>query len=87
MRVGRWWCQRCERECTSIPEEAGSPAKCPHCKKWTAVWVPGGGEFRSEELGVRSENSERPERVMPTADRAKELFELMRGATVSPEEF
>ena len=35
-----WWCERCEKAVTSIPDEAGSPAKCPHCRKWTVVWVP-----------------------------------------------
>lgn len=35
-----WWCERCEKPAPGIPEEAEGPAKCPHCRKWTAMWIP-----------------------------------------------
>jgi hypothetical protein len=72
-----FWCQRCERACPEIPNEAGTPAKCPHCRKWTVVWVPPGGE-KSE-----VSKSEPWVRVQPTAERAKELFGEMRAAVLA----
>lgn len=38
---GGWWCERCERA-VRLPEDLDSPARCPHCRKRTAVWVPPG---------------------------------------------
>ena len=34
-----WWCERCEKA-VALPDELGSPARCPRCHKPTAVWVP-----------------------------------------------
>jgi hypothetical protein len=34
-----WWCERCEKP-VNLPDELGSPARCPRCHKPTAVWIP-----------------------------------------------
>jgi hypothetical protein len=45
-----WWCERCEKAVT-LPDELGSPARCPRCHKPTAVWIP---PLANAECGVRS---------------------------------
>jgi hypothetical protein len=76
-----WWCERCERPAENIPAEAGSPAKCPHCRKWTVVWVPA-----TEPVAVETPQEGRAlqhgnwERVRPTAERARELFAAMHAS-------
>ena len=73
-----WWCERCEKPAPGIPEEAGSPAKCPHCRKWTAVWIPpadGGMTDGRWQMGEKQW-----ERSRPTTQRARELFGEMRAA-------
>ncbi len=76
-----WWCERCEKK-VALPEEAGSPAKCPHCRKYTAVWVP---EQVSE--WVSEPVSERPERkyVKRGSDHARRLFDQMHNAVEDPD--
>jgi len=49
-----WWCERCSRG-VSLPEELGSPARCPRCHKPTAVWVPPTAQ-RTEDGGRRTES-------------------------------
>jgi len=72
-----FWCERCEKPAENIPEEAGTPAKCPRCHKWTVVWVPQRA-VTSDEWRVAS--GERPVRVRPTMEMAKGLFQQMRDA-------
>lgn len=71
-----WWCERCERA-VSLPDELGSPARCPHCRKPTAVWIPPsrGGDSRLELVDRRPY-----ERVRPSREQAQGLFERMRRA-------
>lgn len=77
-----WWCERCEHPAHGIPEEAGSPAKCPHCKKWTAVWIPPSGpDVTLQEL----RHPPRPERVTPTKERSAQLFAHLRAHMSDPE--
>ena len=71
-----YWCERCEKPAENIPEEAGTPAKCPRCHKWTVVWVPPSAECEV----LSAEDAERPVRVRPTVGHAKELFAQMREA-------
>lgn len=68
-----WWCQRCERP-VHLPDEAGSPAKCPHCRKYTAVWVPPAAD------PMLAERPAEWVRQRPTADQAKMLFAQLRAA-------
>lgn len=49
-----WWCTHCDAPAPGIPADLdAAQAKCPRCRKWTAVWVP--GEVRRAE-----QNGERP---------------------------
>jgi len=74
-----WWCERC-RKPVSLPEELGAPARCPHCHKPTAVWIP------------ESQNSEtqKPDRSVdalaqrPRAARARQLFEHIHRVIEQP---
>lgn len=48
------------------------PAKCPHCKKWTVVWVPPAEPVLGEP--VTRENC----RKYVTQERAREWFEEIK---------
>jgi hypothetical protein len=77
-----WWCDRCEKPVAGIPDEAGSPAKCPHCRKWTVQWIPPA----APDLTVRELKAGAPwERQMPTACDAKRLFEHVRQVIENPD--
>lgn len=40
-----WWCERCDAPAHGIPDDLdAAQARCPRCRKWTAVWVPPGAE-------------------------------------------
>lgn len=71
-----WWCERCVKPVT-LPEELGSPARCPRCHKPTAVWVP---QVNAE---CRMQNADTEHR--PRAARGRELFEHMRAVADNPE--
>lgn len=70
-----WWCQRCEKP-VSLPEELGSPARCPHCRKPTAVWVPPADPLPDPEPVERDHR--------PRAARGVELFAHMRAVVLNP---
>ena len=77
-----FWCERCEKLVTGIPEEAGTPAKCPHCRKWTVVWVaPSGAATLEPEAAPYVKR----ERLDPA--RAAELFVELKASTLGPEDF
>lgn len=71
-----WVCQRCGKACPSIPDDLdAAQAKCPHCRHWTAVWIP--HEPDNSELGTR--NSE-----LPRAERAKAWIAHMHAVCEDP---
>lgn len=72
-----WWCERCEKAVT-LPDELGSPARCPRCHKPTAVWIP---PPASAECGAQSAEAERPRL---TAKRCKSLFSHMHAVIEDP---
>ena len=92
-----WWCARCEQACPSIPADLdAAQARCPHCHKWTAVWIPPGQ--MTEDSGQRPAGTARAranearalsagvewERQQPTAERAKELFQHIENVIENP---
>lgn len=71
-----WWCARCERA-VDVPDEYGSPARCPRCHKITAVWVPPLGAPASWPAASVAEPTQRRP--------AREWFTRMRAAVNAPE--
>jgi len=39
VRHGYWYCER-ENRVVQLPHDLDTPARCPHCKHPTAVWMP-----------------------------------------------
>ena len=80
-----WWCERCERAVT-LSDELGSPARCPRCRKPTAVWVPPGRwersniEHRTSNIEHRTSNIEHL-----TAGRRADLVAHMHRVVEHPE--
>lgn len=75
-----WWCERCDQAVT-LPDELGSPARCPKCRKPTAVWIP-----PSPTQEVREWNASAPwTRTRPRDERAKELFAHMQNVVETPD--
>ncbi len=66
-----WWCARCEKP-VNLPEELGSPARCPRCHKPTAVWIPP-AEWHAAP-------PPEPGSHRPKTERAAELFAEMKAA-------
>jgi hypothetical protein len=90
-----WWCARCETGIATIPEEAGSPARCPRCHKWTVWWIP---PMQNEELKMQNGNGRERAgeqralsagvewvRKMPRAEDAKRLFDHMHQVIENPD--
>ena len=71
-----WWCERCEKAVT-LPEELGSPARCPRCHKPTAVWVPPSAPV----LVTRPEPNPDPR---PKTETARRLFDHMKEVIENP---
>lgn len=83
-----WWCGRCESPCPTIPGDLdAAETKCPHCKHWTAVWVPPAAAAGAVALvkgqPVEGPNSEY-ERKSVSRERAKEWCEHMRAHVENP---
>ena len=74
-----WWCSRCGRPCENIPDDLdAAQARCPHCRKWTAVWVPPAAAVDVPRSHERSHDHR------PRAARGRELFEHMRAVVEDP---
>lgn len=91
------WCTRCEKPAVGIPEEAGSPAKCPKCRHYTVWWIPqsspmsevqspmpGTARARAGEARALSAGPEH-ERKRPRDEDAKRLFDHVRNVIENPE--
>lgn len=74
-----WWCERCEKA-VRLPDELGSPARCPHCKKPTAVWIPPAPTAEVRELKAGAPW----ERKRPTDTRGEELFKHLHEVIETP---
>lgn len=73
-----WWCARCEQACPSIPADLdAAQARCPHCHKWTAVWVP-------PALPAVDLPPSPPRDHRPRAARSQALFAHLRAVIENP---
>ena len=92
-----WWCARCEQERSTIPEEAGSPARCPKCHRWTVWWITAsspeskvqgpmsGASKRAQRAEERALKAGAPyERTRPKDEDAKRLFDHARHVIENP---
>lgn len=76
-----WRCERCGKPCPSIPADLdAAQARCPHCHKWTAVWVPPHGMLQNT---WNDETKPEPDH-RPRAARGRKLFAHLRAVIENP---